>query len=175
MREEKVIRIKEDIRVFLNAKRTLSLSTVTKEGLPFASYAPFALGDNCFYVLLSDIARHAINLVINPRASVLVIADETPSKEIFALERLNYDVSSELLEFGTDDWAKGIDCLAERFGQRIHDLSNLSDFKLFCLRPHEGRYVQGFAKAYALKGESFSGVELQHLREGHRKRDVSPA
>lgn len=175
MRDEKIVRIQKDIQSFLKNRKTLHLSTVTKEGFPFASYAPFGAGDDCFYVLLSDIARHAVNLVCNPIASVLVIADESSSKELFALERLNYTVDSELLEFGSDGWALGIDCMAERFGKRIHDLSSLADFKLFRLQPNEGRYVKGFARAYSLEGRGFSGVSLHHLREGHKNREAVPA
>ncbi|KZZ65622.1 heme utilization protein HutZ [Oleiphilus sp. HI0130] len=175
MRDEKIVRIQHDIQSFLENRKTLQLSTVTKEGFPFASYAPFGAGDDCFYVLLSDIARHAVNLVCNPVASVLVIADEAESKELFALERLNYTVDAELLEFGSEGWALGIDCMAARFGKRIHDLSSLADFKLFRLQPSEGRYVKGFAKAYSLEGKGFSGVRLNHLREGHKKREATPA
>lgn len=170
MREEKVQNIIHSIESFISERKTLNLSTITKEGLPFASYAPYAKGEDCFYVLLSDIARHAVNLVLNPVASVLVIADEIPSREIYALERLSYSVQAELLEFGADEWGVGIDCLAERFGQRIHDLSNLTDFKLFKLVPTEGRYVKGFAKAYSLSGRGFTGAEVKHLREGHKRR-----
>ena len=90
----------------------------------------------------------------------------------YELQFANSD--AQLLEFGSDDWATGIDCLAGRFGKRIHDLSSLSDFKLFKLSPTEGRYVRGFAKAYQLTGAGFFGEELVHLRDGHghRKREA---
>jgi putative heme iron utilization protein len=172
MREEKAQNIIHSIEQFISDRKTLNLSTITQEGLPFASYAPFARDQEAFYVLLSDIAKHAVNLALNPVASVMVIADEEPSKEIYALERLSYSVNAEILEFGTESWQRGIDCLAARFGKRIHDLSSLADFKLFKLEPIEGRYVKGFAKAYHLEGGGFTGSQVRHLRDGHKKREV---
>jgi len=45
MRQEKVQRLENDITDFLAQRMTLNLSTITSDGLPFASYAPFALGE----------------------------------------------------------------------------------------------------------------------------------
>lgn len=174
MNEQKVSKISNALESFITERQTLHLSTITPEGMPFASYAPYAVGEQCFYVLLSDLAKHSINLEHHARGSVLLIADESEAKELFALERVNYSVDAQMLEFGSDDWATGIDCLAGRFGKRIHDLSSLSDFKLFKLSPTEGRYVRGFAKAYQLTGAGFFGEELVHMRDGHghRKREA---
>jgi hypothetical protein len=69
-------RLGEEIKDFINSRRSLQLATVDEDGAPFASYAPFAADDDSFYVLLSDIACTGCNLAREPRASVLVIEDE---------------------------------------------------------------------------------------------------
>ena len=175
MREEKLKKLEGDIESFLQERQTLNLSTITNEGLPFASYAPFAMDDKSFYVLLSDVALHGIYLANNPVASILVSADEVTSKQLFAIERVNYAAKSELVEYQSEGWQKGIDCLVERFGERITGLASHADFNLYRLTPQSGRYVVGFGKAYAIKGEGFLGDSIEHLRDGHKKREEEAA
>lgn len=119
--------IRDEIMALVNSRKSLMLSSLDEDGLPYASYAPFAVGDDCLYVLISEIAVHGRNL-------------------------------------------------QSRHGERISNLSQLSDFKLFRLHPQGGRYVKGFGKAYQIEGGTLSGDSLSHLREGHKKRsqaDVS--
>lgn len=157
---------------FIDSRKSLLLATKTSEGLPYASYAPFAIGDDCLYVLLSEIAIHALNLQMNPEASVLIIQDETEAEELFARLRVNYSVKATLIGYGTPDWEEGIKTLSERHGKRIHMLSKLDDFKLFELTPQGGRYVKDFGKAYSITGNSLTGDSQMHLVDGHQKRKV---
>ncbi|WP_237701181.1 MULTISPECIES: hypothetical protein [Methylophaga] len=78
--------------------------------------------------------------------------------------------TTELLPVDSADWDVGIQCLTDRHGDRIQNLSQLSDFKLFKLNPIGGRYVKGFGKAYQIDGGSLAGEGLSHLRDGHKKR-----
>jgi putative heme iron utilization protein len=65
--------------------------------------------------------------------------------------------------------------LAERLGERPRNLSRLADFRLFRLKPQSGRYVKGFGKAYTLEGGTLATATINHLREGHRKREDDQA
>lgn len=167
------VRLSQEVMDFLHSRRSLQLSSLTTEGAPYASYAPFAIGDECLYVLLSEIAVHAVNLKENPQASVLVIEDEDSAEELFARIRVNYSVRAELLEYGSDAFAQGLERLVERHGQRPANLSELSDFRMFRLVPLGGRYVKGFGKAYNLAGESLAGEVLTHMRDGHKPRPAA--
>ena len=69
---------------FIHSRRSLQLASIRDDGAPFASYAPFAIGDECLYVLISEIAVHARNLLANPLASVLIVEDEDSAEELFA-------------------------------------------------------------------------------------------
>lgn len=166
-------KLQEEIIGFIRSRYTLQLATRSVSGDPYASYAPFALGDECFYVLLSEIAIHGVNLQTYSSASVLLIEDEDSARERFARVRLNYQVGATLLKPESPGWQQGIGLLEARHGDRVGRLAMLDDFKLFRLQPQSGRYVKDFGKAYALKGESLCGAELEHLREGHRKREVA--
>ena len=165
-------RIQAEIIDFVSTRKSLQLSSITTEGKPYASYAPFAYSETSIYVLISEIAVHAINLQKNPLASVLIIEDEDSASELFARKRVNYSVESLLIVPESENWQQGIDILTARHGDRIGNLSSLADFKLFKLTPTEGRYVKGFGRAYAFKGHSLAG-ELEHLSEGHKKRDAA--
>lgn len=165
--------IREEILRFIDERQSLMLSSLDQEGLPYASYAPFAIGDDCLYLLISDIAVHARNLQLHPQASVLIIEDENTAAELFARLRVQYRIYAELISPDSSDWPEGIACLQERHGERIKSLSQLGDFKLFRLHPEGGRYVKGFGKAYQIEGGTLSGERLSQLRGGHIKRDAS--
>jgi len=165
--------IQSEVLAFIASRKSLQISSITEEGGPYASYAPFAIGDNCLYVLLSEIAMHAVNLQNNPAASVLIIEDEDSANELFARKRVNYSMRVDCAEFQSSEWQTGIDSLAERHGERVLKLSELADFKLFKLTPQTGRYVKGFGRAYSLSGASLAGELVDHLRDGHKKRSVA--
>ncbi|BFM10574.1 heme utilization protein HutZ [Simiduia litorea] len=166
-------KLSDEVMAFIACRKSLHLASVDQAGEPYASYAPFAIGDNCLYILISDIAVHAVNLRLNPIASVLIVEDEDSAGELFARIRVNYKVSAQLLAVDTPEWTAGIDSLVARHGSRSQSLSELADFKLFKLVPKSGRYVKGFGRAYQLAGESLAGESIDHLQDGHQKRDVA--
>lgn len=166
-------RLSEEVIEFIHSRKSLQLSTVTQTGEPYASYAPFALDEECLYVLLSEIAVHATNLLHTPKASVLIIQDEDSAEELFARVRVNYSVNAEMIEAGSERWRDGIAILADRHGERINNLSQLSDFKLFKLTPKGGRFVKGFGRAYTLAGDSLAGEVVNHMTDGHKKRSAA--
>ncbi len=166
-------RLSQEVLDFIHSRMSLQLSSLKTDGTPYASYAPFAIGNECLYVLLSEIAVHAINLQSNPTASVLIIEDEDTAAELFARIRVNFNVEAEFLDYGTSDFEEGLEKLVERHGERSKNLSELSDFKMFRLQPTGGRYVKGFGKAYNLAGNSLAGEILTHMQDGHKSRSAA--
>lgn len=168
-------RLGDEILGFIDARRSLQLATLGEDGFPYASYAPFARDDKSLYVLLSDIALHGRNLMHHSKASVLLIEDEGIAGELYARIRIGYQVTAEQLPVGSKDWDAAVERLAARHGERPRKLAQLSDFRLFCLTPQQGRYVKGFGKAYTLGGGTLAGETIDHLREGHRQRESEQA
>lgn len=166
-------RIQQEIQTFIQSRKSLQLATMNEDKTPYASYAPFALGDECLYVLLSEIAVHAKNLQHSPNASVLIIQDEDNSDELFARLRVHYSVQAEQLELNSEDGIVGINMLAARHGERINVLSELSDFKLFKLTPESGLFIKGFGRAFQINGHSLTGSSVDHMRDNHKKRTAA--
>lgn len=172
--EQQIKKLQKEIVDFVHSRKTLQLaSLMSNSEAPLSSYAPFAIKEDCLYVLVSEIAIHGSNLMANPSASVLIIEDEDSADEIFARKRVNYQVVAQPIQPGAPYWNKGIEALAKRHGSRIDSLSQMNDFKLFRLIPVSGRYVKGFGRAFSFEGPSLTGNSVVHFNERDRKRQVA--
>ena len=160
-------RLGPEIKEFRQERRTLQLATVDEEGRPNVSYAPFVQNQEGYFVLISDIARHARNLKANPQVSLMMIEDEESSKQLYARKRLTFDAQASVVERETELWTQVIAQMQERFGEIIDGLSQLQDFSLFNLKAENGLFVKGFGQAYQVSGDDL--VDFVHLQEGHKK------
>ncbi|NOI34412.1 heme utilization protein HutZ [Vibrio cyclitrophicus ZF205] len=160
-------RLGPEIKEFRQDRRTLQLATVDEEGRPNVSYAPFVQNQEGYFVLISDIARHARNLKVNPQVSLMMIEDEDGSKQLYARKRLTFDAQASVVERETELWTQVIGQMQERFGEIIDGLSQLQDFSLFNLKAENGLFVKGFGQAYQVSGDDL--VDFVHLQEGHKK------
>lgn len=160
-------RLGPEIKEFRQERRTLQLATVDDEGRPNVSYAPFVQNQEGYFVLISDVARHARNLKANPQVSLMMIEDEESSKQLYARKRLTFDAQASVVERETELWTQVIGQMQERFGEIIDGLSQLQDFSLFNLKAENGLFVKGFGQAYQVSGDDL--VDFVHLQEGHKK------
>ncbi|NAZ94833.1 heme utilization protein HutZ [Vibrio toranzoniae] len=160
-------RLGPEIKEFRQERRTLQLATIDEEGRPNVSYAPFVQNQEGYFVLISDIARHARNLKANPQVSLMMIEDEERSKQLYARKRLTFDAQASVVARETELWTQVIGQMQERFGEIIDGLSQLQDFSLFNLKAENGLFVKGFGQAYQVSGDDL--VDFVHLQEGHKK------
>ncbi|UTT86294.1 heme utilization protein HutZ [Vibrio pelagius] len=160
-------RLGPEIKEFRQERRTLQLATVDEEGRPNVSYAPFVQNQEGYFVLISDIARHARNLKANPNVSLMMIEDEESSKQLYARKRLTFDATASIVERESELWTQVIAQMKDRFGEIIDGLSQLQDFSLFNLKAENGLFVKGFGQAYQVSGDDL--VDFVHLQEGHKK------
>ncbi|KDN29040.1 HugZ protein [Vibrio fortis] len=160
-------RLGPEIKEFRQERRTLQLATVDEEGRPNVSYAPFVQNQDGYFVLISDIARHARNLKANPNVSLMMIEDEESSKQLYARKRLTFDATASVVERESELWTQVIAQMKDRFGEIIDGLSQLQDFSLFNLKAENGLFVKGFGQAYQVSGDDL--VDFVHLQEGHKK------
>lgn len=156
-------RINQEVLALLEHQQSAFIASLNKDGLPHASYAPFVYFDDDLYILISGLAAHTQYLIAHPHLSLMVVADESASDEVFARLRVSYDMVSEVIPRESDTWHQGIEHLHGRFGERIVQLSQLGDFVLFKLSPKAGRFVKGFGRAYELLGGTLAGEEVVHL------------
>ena len=149
---------------------TLLMATVSCDGRPEASYAPFVMdAEGSFFVYLSELSRHTGNLRDTPYASVLFIENEDQAEHLFARRRLTLSCSCTPVHRDDLRWVQVLDRFRECFGELVDVLRGLEDFHLFRLEPRAGVYVRGFAQAYELTGPDLRS--LRHINDkGHRPR-----
>ena len=130
---------------------SLFLSTLTIEGKPNGSYAPYIIDDEGdFYIFVSQLASHTTDLLHSAQVSILIAEDEQNTRQLFARQRVNYDCSSVIVKKTALEYEVLIDLFESRFGNIISLLRTLPDFILFKLKVQSGNFVQGFAQAYEI-------------------------
>ncbi|MDP5017364.1 MAG: pyridoxamine 5'-phosphate oxidase family protein [Dolichospermum sp.] len=136
---------------------SIIISTVNKQGIPNASYAPFVMDDDRnIYIYVSGLATHTQNIHDHPFVNVLFIDDEVKTKQIFARRRLNFDCTASLIARETEKWQEIVDKFQLRFGELITTLRSLPDFRIFQLTPNTGRFVIGFGAAYNISSDNIN-------------------
>ncbi len=151
--EQNFIAFKKDVK-------TLHLSTITIEGKPNGSYSPFVVDKwGNFYIFISQLASHTQDLLAYPEASILLIQDEVDTRQIFARQRISYQCSVDVVDTENMGYQPMLDLFEKRFGNVVELLRSLPDFLLFKLSPNQGRYVEGFGKAYDLVGDGLLELE----------------
>ena len=142
-------------QTFVEQFQSVILSTISADGIPNASYAPFVRDDDRnFYIYVSGLAAHTQNLASNPKVGILLIEDEAKVEQIFARTRLSFDCTATELERESELWLKIADRFGDRFGDIIGNLRGLADFRIFKLAPDEGRFVMGFGAIYPILGDN---------------------
>ncbi|MCC7180560.1 MAG: pyridoxamine 5'-phosphate oxidase family protein [Acidobacteria bacterium] len=143
------------IRTLLHNQRVLSLAVVV-DGQPEAGLLPYAVRDDlrAVFVQASGLARHARGLQEGAVVGVLIHAQDTPDADPMQLPRLSVSATVHVLEKGTEPFAKAAARFIERFPTAAMTLE-LGDFNLYELTLGRGRYVEGFARAINVSGETF--------------------
>jgi|SRR3990172_7550305 len=140
-----------EVESFLETYQTLILASLTPEGEPHASTAPYVRMENDFYILISTVAQHGRNLLINPKVSVFFVEDESQCIQPFARKRVT--IESAVSEVFRDDsiYVSVIERFCAHFDtDLVTSLTQMRDFHLFKLSPQNGSVVMGFGKAYRL-------------------------
>lgn len=152
----------------LERMQTLQLATNSASGAPHIGYTPFLLRTGQpqgreFYIFVSQLSAHTRDLLERPQASILIIADEQDSRQIYARVRVSFECDASVIEAG-ERHSELLDAFAQRHGKMIELLRQLPDFVLFRLVPRDGQFVMGFGKAFKLSGHYLD--EFQHARTG---------
>jgi putative heme iron utilization protein len=137
-----------DCEALLKRFNSLMLSTVNNKGEPLASFAPFVEKDGMFYIFVSLLAEHTANMLDHPVASLMLIANEQDSKNIYARERAIVQASIEEVTEQSVIANAVFELMEKKHGKTVNMLRTLTDFKLLQLTPIKGRYVVGFGKAF---------------------------
>lgn len=149
----------DEAGAFLAGFGSLVMATVSADGVPDASYAPFVRGDdNAFYVNVSELSTHTANLLSTPLVSVLFLEAEEHSKQLFARKRLSFEARAELVDRDSPTWTRVMDLFERKFGDVVQLIRPLADFRLMRLEPQRAVFVRGFAQAYPLEGSALEAL-----------------
>lgn len=144
--------------------KTLQLATVGDDGTPHTGYTPHLFDGPDILIFVSQLAAHTRDLLARPQAAVMLIADESEARQIFARTRVSYACRATIVAPDDDAYETLLDAFQARHGKMIGLLRQLPDFVLFRLRPTSGQFVMGFGKAYRLSGDALDRFE--HARSG---------
>tara|TARA_Y100001970_G_scaffold39013_1_gene48014 strand:- start:2967 stop:3476 length:510 start_codon:yes stop_codon:yes gene_type:complete len=149
---------------------TVILSTKCDDAIPNASYAPSVLdSDGFYYIYISRLSKHANNLLNNKNLSVMIIEDESKSKNLFARKRLTMNCDSNEIIRDSENWNDKMSLLEDKFGEAISYLKKLTDFHLFQIEPKDGLLVYDFARAFRFKGRQLDEIFFLNDK-GHTKK-----
>ncbi|MGE4514464.1 MAG: HugZ family protein [Chryseobacterium sp.] len=136
------------VKELIERTKSVILATIDAEGSPNSSYAPFVHVDKTFYILVSFMAKHTKNLADGRKTSVMLIEDESATKQIYARERLTFEASTSQIERDSEMWNGVVAKLKKANGKVVDMISEMKDFIMIGLHPVKGSYVNGFGSAY---------------------------
>lgn len=154
--------IKIEINDFIRKFKSVILGTVTEDGEPNVTYAPFLRFRGDDYIFISTTGDHFDNLKNNGKLEVLFIEDEEKSKMISARTRVRYKAVAEFLERNAQ-----FEEIMDEFQQKdslIKMTRTMKDFYLVKLKLIKERYIKGIGKAYDIAENG----EIKHItQDGH--------
>ncbi|MBI2048097.1 MAG: pyridoxamine 5'-phosphate oxidase family protein [Parcubacteria group bacterium] len=165
--------VDKEVQTFVRSRRTLILGTSNVENIPTASYAPFVKDGVNFYVFLSINLPRTRDILKTGCVSVLLVADEQDSKNIFARKRIEMLCKAVMVPRDCQVCEEKLALFHKKFGKIFESMPTLSDFNLFCLTPiGKARYVTGFGYAYDLYSDLTGSVRVRGM--GHTQKVEEP-
>lgn len=157
-----------EVESFLETFQTLIMASLTPEGEAHASTAPYIRLENDFYILISTVAQHGRNLLINSKVSLLFVEDESQCVQPFARKRVTIEATASETLRENDHYSTVIERFCAHFdSELVGSLTQMEDFHLFKLSPQSGSVVMGFGRAYRLDEnlEVMTQIMGQHQRK----------
>ncbi len=153
---------------FLGNFKSLTLSTIDENNLPFTSYAPFIKHDHKYYIYISSIAKHFTNLEKHKNVSLFFIEDENSCENIFARKRVNLQCDVKKLDRDTEEFNDLMDLFQDKHGEMISRLKTMTDFYIHEFMPNSGQAIFGFGAAYDIGGEYCEQLLIRGGTHGHK-------
>lgn len=153
----KIERAASAYKLLINSVRTVMLGTVSQTGIPNVSYAPFIIDEaKNIYIFVGKLSTHTYNLQANGKASLMLIEDETKSKQIFARRRLTYSCNATYIDKNSTEWDYIANKFDKRFGNIVCIFRNLPDVDIVKFIPYEGLFVMDFGVAYKINSNDLN-------------------
>ena len=151
--------IQSELHELLVSLKTVQLATIDDKYQPEASYTPYVVFESAYYLFISDLAKHTINLKQNASISLLFIEDEANCRNQFSRRRAILQGKAVIVQRNSTHYQSVMAQFRDRFGDFIDVIEPLQDFNLFQINVHKGRYIRGFAQAFELTGDGLNQIE----------------
>lgn len=148
--------------------QSATLGTLSENGYPFSSYAPFYYDGKAIFIFISNIATHAQNIQRDPRASVLFIEDESQTEQIFARKRISLQCDATLIPREDSAFEPVMQEFIQKQGETLTMLMGMADFNLYRLTPIYGEATFGFGEAYHVGGKEMNQLVTRTGDRGHK-------
>ncbi|RLA69732.1 MAG: heme iron utilization protein [Epsilonproteobacteria bacterium] len=156
------------LSTYLTPFKSVVLGTMSENGYPFSSYAPFYYDGISIYIFISDIATHARNIQQNPKASAFFIEDESQTQQIFARKRISLQCDVKCISKNDTSFEPIMEAFVSKQGETLTMLMDMGDFNLYVLTPIYGEATFGFGEAYNICGEKMNELVQRTGDSGHK-------
>ncbi|OGV75536.1 MAG: pyridoxamine 5'-phosphate oxidase [Methylotenera sp. RIFCSPLOWO2_02_FULL_45_14] len=148
-----------EAKQFLRSTHSGILSTHSAkfDGYPFGSVAPFVLGHDCQpVILISSIAEHTKNIILNPKVSLLVFAG---AEDLQANSRLTLLGTAVKIEKNDAD----LRARYLRYLPQAASYFDMHDFAFYRINIAHARYIGGFGNMSWLSSDDFFSTSVDSL------------
>lgn len=156
------------LSTYLEPFKSAVLGTISENGYPFSSYAPFYYDGLSIYIFISDIATHAKNIQQRPTASAFFIEDESHTEQIFARKRISLQCNVTRIAKDEDAYESIMKAFVSKQGETLTMLMGMKDFNLYKLTPIYGEATFGFGEAYNIGGDNMNELVSRTAESGHK-------
>lgn len=132
--------------IFKNQK-TIVIASLDENNFPQASYAPYVMVEDRIYIYISQVADHYRYLEMNSKVGLMIIEDESISKNLFGRKRIRFQGDAKKVLEVSEDIKKEFETI--HGSDMMHVLYKM-DFDFFEIKISSGTLVEGFGKAYKL-------------------------
>jgi putative heme iron utilization protein len=157
--QEQPTSVQEEFQQLRESLKTLQIATLDSDDQPLASYAPYVRLEQNYYLYLSELAKHTVNLIANGSVSLLLIESEENCRNLFARRRIVLQGEARIIERDLPLFTQVIAEFERQFGGIINVIEPLQDFHLFQINPVSGRFIRGFAEAFKISGPGLDVIE----------------
>ena len=152
--------LSEKILAIIDSNQTCALATLTKNTKPEISLTPFIYIDEHFYLFISDLASHTENLRAHDECSLLISEPLKSTGNSFAQKRLSLTGKAQFIDVKSQSYEPILNKFEEKHGPTVSLLKTLPDFHLVEIKITNGRFIEGFGKAFAFEGMSIETAQL---------------
>ena len=148
--------------------QTTVLGTVSDNGYPFSSYAPFYYDGEVVYIFISNIATHAQNMQSRPQASAFFIEDESITQNMFRRKRISLQCDVKIISRDDSSFESIMEAFTQKQRSTLTMLMGMADFNLYALTPIYGEATFDFGEAYNIGGEKMNQLVPRTGKSGHK-------